>query len=664
MRTLLSRLTGRLVLGLALLAGAASAAPPPDATLAADVARLLRREGLTGATWSLVDPVHGLRTGAAGLKNAATGEPMQAAHRVHVGSIAKTVLALGVLRLASQGRLALDQPLSAVLPTVAIDNPWARTHPLRLRHLLDHSAGLDDARLSQVLSLQARADAPLSHAFQRDGALLRVRFRPGSRSSYSNMGYTLLGRVIEAVTAERYEAWLDRELLRPLSLHDSTFHFTTQATGPHADPRLAMGHTENGRPMPAVPMWLRPGGQFSTTAADMGRLAQFMLGDGHVDGRIDGHGPPFIDPALLHAMGRPVGTEAARAGLAVGYALGLATRDRHGVLGRCHGGNIVGYRAMFCLFDDTQRAFFVSVNTDSDSADYNAIDRRLIAALDIAAPSAAAAAGAPAVDATPWLGWYVPAPSRFESLALLDRIGGVQRLVRDAAGGGLRLQAAFGGRGVALAPAPAGGALLQAQGRITASHALVEDAAGRRAISTGIGNLQQVGTAAILGPWASFAGGVLGIALLVARGLALALRALGRSLTQPFTHRFAQPSTQAPEGWTRRAIQQPAVQPPPLRPALRPLWIALGGLLAGLVLPLCGLLAQPFLALGDLTPASAALAAGTALLPVALMAGLAAHWRAGPHGRWAALDACAMLATLQACVLLAAWGWWPVRLWH
>lgn len=621
----------------ALVALPAPARPAGLDVLTPDMSALLRQQGLTGAVWALVDPVQGVRTGAAGLKDATTGEPMQAAQRVHIGSITKTVLALGVLRLASQGRLALDQPLASVLPTVAIDNPWARTDPVRLRHLLDHSAGLDDARLSQVFSLQATPDAALSRPFQRDSALLRLRFRPGSRSSYSNMGYTLLARVIEAVTAERYETWLARELLRPLSLHDSTFAFTTQTPGPHADPRLAMGHAERGQPMPALPIWLRPAGQFTTTAADMGRLAQFMLGDGHIDGR------PFIDPALLRAMGRPATTEAARAGLAVGHALGLATRDRHGVLGRCHGGSIVGYRAMFCLFDDTQRAFFVAVNTDSDSADFNAIDRRLITALDIDAPPAAAVATASAVDPAPWLGWYVPAPSRFESLALLDQLGAVQRVVHEPTGGGLRLRPAFGGPGVSLAPV--GGALLRAEGRVLASHALVLDAEGRHVISTGVGNLGQVPAASIAGPWASFAAGVLGVALLAARGLLLALRALARRI--------------------RLLIQSRG--PEHLRPsqhAWRPLWIALGGLLAGVVLPLCGLLLQPFLALGDFTPATAALAAGTALLPVALLGGLVVHWRVNPRSRWATVDALAMLAVLQAGVLLAAWGWWPVRLWH
>jgi uncharacterized membrane protein YfcA len=137
----------------------------------------------------------------------------------------------------------------------------------------------------------------------------------------------------------------------------------------------------------------------------------------------------------------------------------------------------------------------------------------------------------------------------------------------------------------------------------------------------------------------------IGLALLLARGLALAVRALAGRMRRAKRPQWAN-----------------ALRPFPHAP--HPLWIALGGLLAGLVLPACGLLLQPFLALGDLTPATAALAAGTALLPVALLAALAVHWRTGPRSGWAAVDAAAMLAIQQAGVLLAAWGWWPVRLWH
>ncbi|MDQ3040093.1 MAG: beta-lactamase family protein, partial [Pseudomonadota bacterium] len=296
----------------------------------------LQEQGLVGAVWATVGPTGEVAVGAAGRKDARRPQLLDGRDRVQVGSVAKPVLATGILLLASQGRVSLDDPVTSLLTDVAFENPWEATDPLRLHHLLDQTSGLDDARLWQVFSLQATPDTPLSEVFTRDPGVLKVRSRPGTRFSYSNMGYTLAGRVIEAVTGERYESFLANKLLAPLGMHDSTFGFVTQE-GPGADTRLAMGHFEGGATQAAVPTYVRPAGQLTTTATDIARFARFLMSDGRLQGKA------FIDPALLRAMGHAPETEAARAGLRPGYGLGLYTRDRNGVVGRCHGGSTVGY---------------------------------------------------------------------------------------------------------------------------------------------------------------------------------------------------------------------------------------------------------------------------------------------------------------------------------
>ena len=181
--------------------------------------------------------------------------------------------------------------------------------------------------------------------------------------------------VIESITGSRYETYLDLHLLQPLGMHESTFAFTTQ-TGAQGDSGIAMGHFEHSEPHPSVPTRLRPAGQLTTTAADMARLARFLMSDGRIDGL------RFIDKGLLDSMGVPVGTEAVHAGLEVGYALGLSTRDRHGALGKCHGGSTVGFHALFCLFPQHKSAFFLSINTDSETAQYDRFHALLIHAVE------------------------------------------------------------------------------------------------------------------------------------------------------------------------------------------------------------------------------------------------------------------------------------------
>lgn len=168
------------------------------------IEQALREESLVGAVWFLLTPDETV-TGAAGLRDARYNEPLSATNKVQVGSVVKTLIATAVLKFVSEGSLALDTPVAALLPDVAFQNPWLESHPLLLRHLLDHTSGLDDARFWQVFSLEAQPDAPLRASLGSDPSLLRLRSRPGTRLSYSNLGYTILGMVIEAVAESARE---------------------------------------------------------------------------------------------------------------------------------------------------------------------------------------------------------------------------------------------------------------------------------------------------------------------------------------------------------------------------------------------------------------------------------------------------------------------------
>ena len=149
-------------------------------TLHAEIAHQLQSEKLNGAVWALVTPNAGILTGAAGVKHAGTGQAMTPTNRVHVGSVAKTVLAIGVLRLVTIGKLTLDTEVATLLPTLQLNNPWAATDPIRVRHLLEHTAGVENFRFYQMFTLRARADTPLSAALGESP--LHISSRPGTTS--------------------------------------------------------------------------------------------------------------------------------------------------------------------------------------------------------------------------------------------------------------------------------------------------------------------------------------------------------------------------------------------------------------------------------------------------------------------------------------------------
>lgn len=597
-----------LMLPLLLAAAGARAAAP----LATKIQRTLQQEQLTSAVWATISPA-GVVTDAAGMANAASGATLRADSRVHVGSVAKVLLAAGVLRLVTEGKLSLDTPVAPLLPGLSFNNRWADSDPVRVRHLLSHTAGIENFRLWHLFSTRARADTPLAAAFTGatpDTTLLTVQARAGSRYAYSSLGYVLLGMVIEKVSGQRYDRYLDTHLLQALGMRDTTFGFVTQ-TGAQADPRLAMGHFERGAAQAALPSYMAPAGQLTTTAADMARLAVFLMGDGDIDGR------PFITQALMAQLGAPSGTEAARAGLAIGHGLALAGRDRHGLLGYCHPGTTIGFNAMLCVYPAQRKAFFIAINTDSETADYDRFNKLLIDALRLAPSVPAVMQGAPAADIGQWQGIYVPALHTMRSLAWTDIVFNFMRVDWD--GRALHV-APFQGKPKTLTPT--GGRLFTQAGRVNSSHVLLIGDDGRHILSDGIHSHARVGMPLFVGLWISLTLGLLGWAYIAVVGLGRLLR--GRL------------------------------------PARAPLFTPLMGVLA-LALPAPLFYLQSFMRMGELTMASGLLALLTALLPFALTAGLVRQWRLKQRN---IRDTVALAAGLQCALVLAAWGMLPLTLWR
>ena len=114
--------------------------------------RILEREHVPGAAFAIVSRDGPVWVGGIGVRDRATGAPMDADTVFRVGSLSKSIIALGVMRLVDQGKLDLDRPLREILPDVAIDNPWDDVAPVTLAQCLEHTAGLDDLRFNEIFT--------------------------------------------------------------------------------------------------------------------------------------------------------------------------------------------------------------------------------------------------------------------------------------------------------------------------------------------------------------------------------------------------------------------------------------------------------------------------------------------------------------------------------
>lgn len=318
-----------------------TAAPDPaprtiDEFIAA-ARRVIDEAGVPGAGIALVRADGIEWAGGLGFADRDTKRPVDADTHFRVGSISKTFVALALVQLYEDGKLDLEATVSSLLPDVSIENPWEHTDPVRVRHVLEHTAGFDDMHFNETYVLDGAADLPLDAVLRRNPASRRVRWRPGTRMAYSNPGYAVAGRIVEVVSDTPFEQYVSEKILRPLAMTTTAF-----PVRPDDDPALARGYdAPAGRAVINRPIYLRPAGALQSSARELGRFVQMLLNWGELG---EGY---VVDPEYLSNMEWPRTTAAATAGVRSGYGLGIfSTIDRpFDVLG--HDGGIDGYAAAY-----------------------------------------------------------------------------------------------------------------------------------------------------------------------------------------------------------------------------------------------------------------------------------------------------------------------------
>ena len=208
-------LTVALAAGLVSPVQAAPGSPVRDAL--ADVVA----GGVPGAYAAVVE--HGdTWRGSAGVGDLRTGRTPDPRGRIRVASVTKTFVATVVLQLVGEGRVGLDDPIADHLPGLL---PYAE--PITVRQLLGHTSGVprDIAHWQTLEEIDTKrwvAFTPTQLVrLATDGVPLL--FAPGTGFSYSNVGYTVLGMLVERLTGRSLATELDRRVVRPLHLRDTSF---------------------------------------------------------------------------------------------------------------------------------------------------------------------------------------------------------------------------------------------------------------------------------------------------------------------------------------------------------------------------------------------------------------------------------------------------------
>jgi D-alanyl-D-alanine carboxypeptidase len=259
---------------------------------------------------------------------------------LQIGSITKQFTAAGILRLAERGALSLDDRIEQHVPEF---NPRGAT--ITLRQLLSHTSGVRREWFPPGppwVNLAAPVTRQQTLQGLNSGTLLDST--PGTKWSYSNAGFMLLGLAIENITSQSYADFIRTEFALPLGLLDTGVCGTSNLPVPQ-------GYGQpNGTWVPLTPFHptvILFSGSLCSTASDLARWAH-LLATGHV-----------MLPDSYAAMITP--TRLANNAI-VPYGLGLDVKNVLGHPAAAHGGSVYGFESFLLYFPDQDIAVAVITN--------------------------------------------------------------------------------------------------------------------------------------------------------------------------------------------------------------------------------------------------------------------------------------------------------------
>ena len=277
-----------------------------------------------------------------------------------LGSVTKTYTATALMRLAAAGQIELDAPVRRYVPELVLADEQIAAE-VTVMNLLNHTSGLGWDTLTDT----GEGDDALA-SFVPRLAELELVAPLGTRASYSQAGYSLLGRVIEKILGVPYEKAVASLIFGPLGLSHSFF-----AAGDVLTRRFAVGHNRGeDAAMSVARLWRGPryrnaGGGLASSVADQMRWARFHLGDGRAQS-----GARVLPAEMLHRMKEPtVALRGSNLGDAIGT--GWFLRDVDGVRTVGHGGSANGQFAELLTVPERKFAVVSLSNAGPDGIPFN-----------------------------------------------------------------------------------------------------------------------------------------------------------------------------------------------------------------------------------------------------------------------------------------------------
>lgn len=264
------------------------------------------------------------------------------------GSVAKQFTAAALVLLQQEGKLSIDDPVRKYIPELPDYGA-----PLTIRHLLNHTAGLRDWGSVMSLTGVGRGDRVINQdlAFDIITHQRALDFKPGSEYSYSNSGYTLASIIVERVSKQKFPAFIEERLFKPLDMKNSSWRddytrivpnraqaYSRQGNGPWRLNMPFMNVYGNGGMLTTVGDWMKWNSMLESQSL----------------------GAPLVNALETRGV--------LNDGRKIAYALGLQVDTYKGLKDVSHGGATAGYQTFLARYPDNKVSVAVMCNGTSPSA--------------------------------------------------------------------------------------------------------------------------------------------------------------------------------------------------------------------------------------------------------------------------------------------------------
>lgn len=268
------------------------------------------------------------------------------------GSVSKLVTWTAVMQQVEAGKIDLDKDVNAYLD---FKIPPFEGKPVTMRNIMTHTPGFQES-VRYLISSDPKAVMALKK--QMPLALPDRVFAPGTTPAYSNYATALAGYIVERVSGQDFDDYVDNRIFAPLGMAHSTFRQPLPAA---LAPHMSKGYPDvTQKPKPFEIVVPAPAGSLSASGADMGKFMMAHLADGAGLMRPE-------TAKLMHDFKAP------GVGPLNSMALGFYEQQVNGHRAIAHGGDTIWFHSYLWLFPDADIGVYISMNSAGTQGDAGAI---------------------------------------------------------------------------------------------------------------------------------------------------------------------------------------------------------------------------------------------------------------------------------------------------